>query len=91
MIKCRALEEKSMFVTAKGDILPCCYMYRSGPALNSELRQVVEDQNFEKLVASWNTDKPFELCRITCSTKSTSPVSMTAFKNQWKIIGTDNL
>lgn len=90
MIKCRALEERSLFVTAKGDILPCCYMYRSGPGLTPELRQIVQDTNFEQLVASWETDKPFELCRVTCSTKSTTSSSMTSFKKQWKILGTDN-
>ena len=43
MIICRAIQEQSMFVTAKGEILPCCYIYRGGPALNTDLKEIIKE------------------------------------------------
>ena len=90
MIKCKALEEQSMFVTAKGEVLPCCYIYRGGPVLTTELKEIIKEENFESLVSSWDSDSPFKTCLITCSDSSEHPISMKNFNNQWKIKGTTN-
>jgi hypothetical protein len=84
MIICKALEEKSVFVTAKGDILPCCHMYRGGPALNDELKNIVNDKNFQGLIDSWNTPTPYHMCSLICDNVSSSPLSMKKFEDQWK-------
>jgi hypothetical protein len=90
MIKCKALEEQSMFVTAKGDILPCCHMYRAGPALNDDLREIIKEENFESLIKSWDTPNPYKMCKIICDDSSDNPLSMKKFDNQWKIKDTGN-
>ena len=86
MINCKAIQDKSLFVTAGGKILPCCFMYSGGNnGLPKQLLHLIEDENFEKLVASWNTSEPYYACFITCDDKNTShPLHMTQFENQWK-------
>ena len=90
MIICRAIQEQSMFVTAKGEILPCCYIYRGGPALNTDLKEIIKEENFESLVSSWYSKSPFIMCLLTCDDSSEHPVNMKNFNNQWKIKGTTN-
>jgi hypothetical protein len=85
MIKCRALDEKSIFVTSNGDILPCCYMYDGGPTLTQEIREAIKSPNFKTITDSWNTDKPFTPCHRLCDDRTTtSPSNMIHFDNQWK-------
>jgi hypothetical protein len=84
MIQCKALAEQSMFVTAKGDILPCCYMYRGGPELNNGLKQIIKEENFQGLVDSWNSPNPYSMCKIICDDSSNHPESMKKFEGQWK-------
>lgn len=84
MIKCRALEEKSLYVTANGDILPCCFMHHGGPDLTPELREIVKDENFSNLTKSWETT-PFHTCHVTCDDGTTdNPLNMNNFEGQWK-------
>ena len=47
MIRCRALELQELFVTAKGDILPCCFIYRGGPNLSPWMKRIIEEENFD--------------------------------------------
>lgn len=85
MIKCRALTEKSIFVTSNGDILPCCYMYDGGPNLTPEIREAIKSPNFKTITDSWNTNKPFPPCFRLCDDRTTdSHSSMIHFEQQWK-------
>ena len=84
MINCKALEEQSMFVTAKGDILPCCHMYRGGPALNNSLKDIIKEENFESLVNSWSSPQPYNMCKIICDDSSGHHFSIKKFEGQWK-------
>lgn len=84
MIKCRALEEKSLFVTADGKVLPCCFIYRGGPNLTPELKEILSDPTFKKLTDTWNTDKPFYICYDTCDTESQHQKNMIRFDKQVK-------
>lgn len=85
MIHCNALKEQSMFVTAKGDILPCCYMYRGGPKLTDNLKEIIKEENFEGLVKSWTSQEPFHMCAMICGEGEDDPNSMKSFNKQWKI------
>jgi len=85
MIKCKALEEKSLFVTAKGEILPCCFVYRGGPNLTTELREVVKEENFQGLVKSWESTEPYNICFTTCDDGQTNhPSNIQNFERQWR-------
>lgn len=87
MIRCRALESNELFVTAKGDILPCCFIYRGGPNLTPMLKKILEEENFDSLSKSWESPVPNRICFITCDDSQTSnPVNIANLDNQWKII-----
>jgi hypothetical protein len=85
MIKCRAQIDGEVFVTAKGDILPCCFIYRGGPALVPWLKKIIEEKNFDSLVNSWASDTPNKVCFETCDDGQTSnPNNLKNFDGQWK-------
>lgn len=86
MINCRALNEKSLFVTAAGDILPCCHIYQGGPNMTPELLHVIEDRTFESLAQSWNSNAPFRICKNTCDDRTVdNPRNISFFDKQWDI------
>lgn len=70
-IKCHALEEKSIYIDAQGNISPCCWLGSS---------QSNFDHNFVEIKKSWDTDTPNIVCKTTCSTNATK----TSFTNQWQ-------
>lgn len=85
MIKCRALAEGSLYITSSGIVLPCCMIYRGGPDLTPELREIIKGENFSKLVDSWSSDKPYHTCYETCDDANTeSPFNIIHFDKQWK-------
>lgn len=70
MIKCKSLQRKELYVTATGELLPCCFLHDE--LLNNKetnLRELLKN-NFEGLVKSWTTDTPFKQCYETCSDKN---------------------
>jgi hypothetical protein len=84
MIRCRAVESNELFVTAKGDILPCCFIYRGGPKLTPELQRIIDEENFDSLVKSWESSHPNKICFATCDEQQThNPMNMANFDNQW--------
>lgn len=85
MIDCMAIKTKSLFVTAKGEVLPCCFIYRGGPNLTPFLQKISKEQNFDSLVETWNMPHPHLTCFLTCSTESSHPLSMKDFYKQWDI------
>ena len=70
-IKCHVLEEKSMYVDARGNIAPCCWLGS---------RQSEFEHNFIEIKQSWKSDTPNAVCKDTCSTNT----SKTSFTNQWQ-------
>jgi MoaA/NifB/PqqE/SkfB family radical SAM enzyme len=69
-IRCKALEEKSLYVSAQGIVHPCCWLgYRNGPLL----------KDFDVIQQNWNTS-PNIICKKTCSTVN----SVSSFENQWQ-------
>jgi hypothetical protein len=85
VIRCRSVEANELFVTARGDILPCCFIYRGGPNLTPALKEIIDKENFDGLVKSWESVNPYRICFITCDDRQThNPMNMANFDNQWK-------
>jgi len=81
MIICQALTERSLYVSANGNILPCCY----------QNMLVTDEENFESLVESWTSESPNKKCFDICDDgNQNNAVSIIHFKNQWKLNDTEN-
>jgi hypothetical protein len=68
-IQCQALADKGLFLSAKGQISPCCWLGEADPTAD-----------FDQVQASWATDHPHKTCAEICS--STNLV--TNFAAQWQ-------
>ena len=69
-IECRALNESSIYISAKGIVYPCCWL---GPSENSI-------DKFDSIQKSWASNAPNNICVTTC----TKNVVGTSFTNQWQ-------
>lgn len=78
-IDCHALREKSVYIVANGQMLPCCWFGAEAFTLDAQAQNLLEDWN-NKLVPSWQ-DNPHRICRDTC----TMDTQGTSFSKQWKI------
>jgi hypothetical protein len=78
-IKCHALEDKSLYVTASGEKLPCCwigpYTFNADPYLKS----LLESDNWDGIVKSWGSN-PHNICSKTCGVNKNKK---TSFESQW--------
>jgi hypothetical protein len=85
VIICRAIQDQSLYLTSCGTIIPCCYIETNGPfSISKELKEFAKEENFESLVATWNTDKPYPRCYHVCNdTNSDSPAHMVHFNKQY--------
>ena len=80
VIECEALREQSIYLSAHGEWLPCCYIASQTDAVvptpttalfrnNPELRAVdlaVTSGAFTEVAARWSTD-PLSICKSACS------------------------
>jgi hypothetical protein len=90
MITCKAMSDQSLYVTAHGEILPCCFLHKGSP-LNDGAAEISKDRNFINLTTAWNTANTNPICFITCDTDNqANPKNMKHFKNQWKIKDIDS-
>lgn len=69
-INCHALAESSAYITAQGQLAPCCWL--GGRNFSSE------DQ-FNDIQQTWTTETPNTTCKATCSGSTTTP-----FTSQWQ-------
>lgn len=69
-IECQALNESSIYISAKGIVYPCCWL---GPSENSI-------DKFDSIQKSWSSGAPNNICATTC----TKNVVGTSFTNQWQ-------
>lgn len=85
MIICKALEENSLYLTSGGHIIPCGFIYTNGPyAIPPELVEFSKEENFESLVATWDSDNPYKRCYNQCDDKNKDqPWNMIHFDKQY--------
>lgn len=70
-IKCQALSESSLYVSAQGKIFPCCYLGDSDYTLD----------RFDEVKQSWSTDRPLKACEAACLTQDQLT---NTFSSQWQ-------
>ena len=70
-INCRALEEKSLYISAQGVVYPCCWL---GVSKTYTLT------DFDIVKQSWKSTDPVQMCVNTCSTH----LNQSSFNNQWQ-------
>lgn len=69
-IKCRALAENSLYISAKGTVHPCCWLGASNG---------VSIDEFDTIQENWKNN-PNAICKKTCSTMNNG----SSFTNQWQ-------
>lgn len=79
-IECHAHAEKSLYVSANGRILPCCFVGDKIFANDQELEQLLNSQDFVDLEKTWSST-PYSVCSNTCGVNN----SPNSFDAQWKI------
>jgi MoaA/NifB/PqqE/SkfB family radical SAM enzyme len=73
-IKCMALGENSIFVSATGKVSPCCWLGEKKVGIES----------FDSISKSWATHNPHAVCNSICRT-FTPDSTVNTFKNQWQL------
>ena len=61
VIDCHAIREKSIYIDARGNIHPCCWLGEKQSNFHTD---------FNKIQASWHTKTPNPICRATCSVEN---------------------
>jgi MoaA/NifB/PqqE/SkfB family radical SAM enzyme len=62
-IKCKALNEESAFIDARGRIFPCQWL--ATPLTSNRI-------NFDEIKDSWDSDEPNKTCKSVCGVESTN-------------------
>jgi MoaA/NifB/PqqE/SkfB family radical SAM enzyme len=78
-IQCIALKDKSVYVSASGEILPCCWFGTLAFNRDGYATKLLNSKNWEMLEESWNKTPHF-LCKETCGVNNDSK---TIFELQW--------
>jgi sulfatase maturation enzyme AslB (radical SAM superfamily) len=94
-IECQYDRDKTIYLSAHGEWIPCCYIasYTDSPGPNAvknlfpienrsaDLDQMLRSDFLQKnVIASWNTNSPFEVCKSACSKVD----STTRALSKWK-------
>jgi len=78
-IKCHALKEQSLYLTATGELLPCCFfgtlLFTDDPVRDNLLQGDV----FTNLQANWSSD-PHPVCNTNCGASNIH----NNFEDQWR-------
>jgi MoaA/NifB/PqqE/SkfB family radical SAM enzyme len=78
-VQCHAVQEKSLYVSANGQVLPCCFIGSEVFTLSEPVKSYIQEQGYPSLVSSWKNDAP-DVCRRYCSTHN----DVTRFHSQWQ-------
>jgi sulfatase maturation enzyme AslB (radical SAM superfamily) len=70
-IQCQALKEKSAYIDARGNLIPCCWLGARQQDFVTDIKEVEE---------TWSTSSPNPVCARTCGTFQ----SKTVFERQWQ-------
>lgn len=65
-IKCHALEEKSMYIAATGELLPCCEIGERIFNRDIILSEALQTENFKGVSNSWQSENPLSVCTTSC-------------------------
>jgi hypothetical protein len=83
MIKCKAINDKSLFVNSYGQLFPCCWVWRKHPDEQKGTLDFNNQQDFDQFAGRWNHD-PHPGCVKVCGTDSQDDWSLMKFQNQFK-------
>lgn len=79
-IKCHALNENSLYVSANGVAMPCCWIGASTFNMDAHMKTLLRSNNWSDLVNSWN-NTPHKTCIETCGVNDIE--DKTSFESQW--------
>ena len=78
-ISCKAVREKSVYVSAKGIVYPCSWIGSlENNNIDDYLSELLDSKNWNKLKNSWS-DKPHEVCKKSCGKSN----GKSSYENQW--------
>jgi|TARA_B110000211_G_scaffold16219_1_gene16979 MoaA/NifB/PqqE/SkfB family radical SAM enzyme len=77
-IDCHALKESSLYVSATGELLPCCFLANNVFTRDSKIDKALDTENFKGVIDSWDKD-PLGPCSRICGVRD----SATPFEKQW--------
>jgi len=77
-IKCMAIEEKSIYMSANKKIYPCCWIGEKAYINDSKLTYYLKN-NAENIKKSWNKH-PYDICLSICNVNKNNKNN---FNNQW--------
>lgn len=69
-IRCHALGEHSVYLDARGEIYPCCWLGHRTSTIH----------HIDDVAVSWDSENPNRTCLQTCG----SVAEITVFQNQWR-------
>ena len=78
-IKCHALEDESLYVSASGEKLPCCWIGSYIFNMDDHLLKLLDSENWNGIEESWNNN-PHTICSETCGVNDDEKSS---FDAQW--------
>ena len=78
-IRCHAAEERSLYISANGRILPCCFIGADVFRLSDDMERYIQQPGYSDLVNSWISQPP-AVCQHNCSQQHQG----TRFHNQWQ-------
>lgn len=70
VIDCQIIKDSSLYISAKGELYPCCYLGGTNYTLDK----------FDQVSNTWNTSNPNPVCYRTCNRNTQG----TSFTNQWQ-------
>lgn len=79
-IQCHALKEKSIYISANGKILPCCFFGNQAFTQDPQTLDILNSPNWIKISSSWEAN-PHKICKQSCSAQDGN----TRFGHQFKI------
>ena len=77
-IDCHAVRENSIYVSANGQVLPCCWFGAEIFSLDNKANALLS--NWDNIPLSWQS-APHRICSSTCGVDERG----TSFSNQWQI------
>lgn len=90
MISCRALQDKSIYVTADGKLMPCCFLQTRIYMAPELIKLLYDKPKFQCLVDSWTSDSPYPRCVEMCGENTQDTWHTEQMNRQIKFISKNN-